>query len=389
MKTWTALILLVPVCTSACGESPPGDDTSTGLTNTSTADPPSTGTSGGDLPTGDPGTTGEPPTSEPATSTTDDPITTTTADTSTGDATTNDPDTGDTGDTGSTGEPGEAQELLVCSFFGDSVGRFDLASGAFLGDLGPSDDLDGALGITVGPDGDIYVASEEANMILRFAGATGAFVSRFVWDDPMTAMDETGGLSGPGAVLFGPDGQLYISSFDSDAILRYDGTTGGFVDVFVPAKSGGLDGPDAGMAFGPDGHLYVPGYYSDSIPRYDGKTGAPLGDFTPAQGNKLANPRTLVFRGEHLYVATEGSNEVLRYDADTGAFVDVFVAAGAGGLMAPAGMVFGPDGVLHVASADNQILRFDADGAPLATIVDAVAGKISGPTHITLAPAQP
>jgi hypothetical protein len=375
VKTWTALILFVPVCTSACGESPPGDDTSTGLTNTSTADHASTGTSGGDLPTGEPGTTGDPPTSEPVTSTTDAPVTTTNADTSTGDT--------------STGEPGEAYELLVCSFFGDAVGRFDLETGAFLGDLGPAMDLDGALGITVGPDGDIYVASEEANMILRFAGATGAFVDRFVWDDPMTAKDETGGLSGPGAVLFGPDGQLYFSSFDCDAILRYDGASGAFVDVFVPANSGGLDGPDAGMAFGPDGHLYVPGYYSDSIPRFDGATGAPLGDFTPAQGNKLDHPRTLVFRGEHLYVANEGSNEVLRYDADSGAFVDVFVAAGAGGLMAPAGMVFGPDGVLHVASADNMILRYDADGAPLPTIVDAIAGKISGPTHITLAPAQP
>lgn len=381
MKTWTALILLVPVCTSACGESPPGDDTSTGLTNTSTADPATTGTSSGDLPTGDPGTTVDPPTSEPGTGTTADPATSTTTDPSTGDGSTNNPDTGTTGD------PGEAQELLVCSFFGDSVARFDLATGEFLGELGPSEDLDGALGITVGPDGDLYVASEEANMVLRFAGATGAFVGRFVWDDPMTPKDETGGLSGPGAVLFGPDGQLYISSFDSDAILRYDGATGAFVDVFVPANSGGLDGPDAGMAFGPDGHLYVPGYYSDSIPRFDGETGAPLGDF--AQGDKLDKPRTLVFRGEHLYVANEGSNEVLRYDADSGAFVDVFVAAGAGGLMAPAGMVFGPDGVLHVASADNQILRFDEGGAPLPTIVDAVAGKISGPTHITLAPAQP
>jgi hypothetical protein len=90
-------------------------------------------------------------------------------------------------------------ELLVCSFSGDAVGRFDLDDGSFLGNLGPSDDLDGALGIVVGPDGDIHVASEESSMVLRFGGADGAFVSRFVADDPRTLdIDESGGLCGPG-----------------------------------------------------------------------------------------------------------------------------------------------------------------------------------------------
>jgi DNA-binding beta-propeller fold protein YncE len=218
-------------------------------------------------------------------------------------------------------------------------------------------------------------------MILRFDGMTGAFVDRFVWDDPMTPKDETGGLSGPGAVLFGPDGDLFVSSFDSDAILKYDGASGAFVEVFVTAGSGGLDGPDAGMVFGPDGHLYVPGYYSDTIPRYDGVTGDPLGNFTPAQGNMLDRPRTLVFHGEHLYVANEGSDEVLRYDANTGAFVDVFVAAGVGGLSGPAGMVFDPDGVLHVAVDSNKVLRFDPDGAPLPGIGGRCHGRC-GPGNV-------
>lgn len=340
---------------------------------------PTTGDTDGDGSTGTSNTTG----TSSASGTTDTANTTGTASTaSTGDVVT------DGGSSGTTGEPGSGLELLVCSFVGDAVGRFDLDSGAFLGDLGPTDALDGALGIVVGPDGRIYVASEESNAVVRFDGTTGAFLDRFVADDPLTMEDETGGLLGPGAVLFGADGRLYVSSFDSDAILRYDGQTGAFVDVFVPAGAGGLDGPDAGMVFGPDGHLYVPGYYSNSIPRYDGATGMPLGDFVA--GGMLDNPRTLVFHGDHLYVANEGSDEVLRYDAATGAFVDVFVAAGAGGLAGPAGMVFGPDGVLHVASIENnQILRFDAAGAALPALVDAVAGGIAAPTHITLAPALP
>ena len=47
-------------------------------------------------------------------------------------------------------------------------------------------------------------------------------------------------------MVFGPDGNLYVSSGDSDEVLRYDGTTGAFIDSF--ASGGGLDSP-FGLAF--------------------------------------------------------------------------------------------------------------------------------------------
>jgi hypothetical protein len=49
-------------------------------------------------------------------------------------------------------------------------------------------------------------------------------------------------LTGP---LFGPDGNLYLRStpnFGAAAVLRYDGTTGAFMDQFLPYGSGGLSG---------------------------------------------------------------------------------------------------------------------------------------------------
>ncbi len=354
----TLFIGLLPVL--GCSVSIGDDDGSTGAASTGVA---STGETGA-------------PTSGGA-ATTEAEATETTAPTGEGDTS-----AGTSGD--STGEPA-GPTLLVCSFLADSVTRFDLATGEFLGALGASEDLDGALGITVGPDGQIYVASEESNMVLRYDGASGAFVDRFVWDDPMTPDDETGGLSGPGAVLFGADGMLYVSSFDSDAVLRYDGASGAFDSVFVAEGAGGLDGPDAGMVFGPEGDLFVPGFYSNTVSRFDGVTGEPLPDFTPT--DMLSAPRTLVFHAGHLYVANEGTDEVLRFDGTTGAFVDVFVAMGAGGLDGPAGMVFGPDGVLHVASVEtNTVLRYDADGAPLPGLIDGPGAGIGGPTHIALLP---
>ena len=39
-------------------------------------------------------------------------------------------------------------------------------------------------------------------------------------------------------------------------VLRYNGTTGAFIDAFVSSGSGGLDMP-SGLTFGPDGNLYV------------------------------------------------------------------------------------------------------------------------------------
>ena len=54
--------------------------------------------------------------------------------------------------------------------------------------------------------------------------------------------------------MFGPDGHLYVSSNNSGEVKRYHGITGAFMDTF--ASGGGLSFPD-GLVFGPDSNLYV------------------------------------------------------------------------------------------------------------------------------------
>ena len=66
----------------------------------------------------------------------------------------------------------------------------------------------------------------------------------------------SGGLANPVEAAFGRDGNLYVDSEGNSSVLRYDGTSGAFIDVFVPSGSGGLDTP-IGMKFGPDDNLYV------------------------------------------------------------------------------------------------------------------------------------
>src|SRR5439155_19920042 len=69
--------------------------------------------------------------------------------------------------------------------------------------------------------------------IVRLNGATGEFMDTFV-------ASGSGGLTGTGAMLFGPDVNMYVCSENNSSVRRYDGTTGDFIDPFVDSGSGGL-----------------------------------------------------------------------------------------------------------------------------------------------------
>ena len=121
-------------------------------------------------------------------------------------------------------------------------------------------------------------------------------------------------------------------------MLEYDGTTGAFITTFVTQGSGGLDEP-LGLVFGPNGNLFVSSYYTNSVLEYNGTTGAFLETF--ASG--VSGPVGLVFgpNGD-LFVSGNGAsdNAILEYNGATGAFVKTF--ASGGGLDGPSFLTFGP-----------------------------------------------
>jgi hypothetical protein len=104
--------------------------------------------------------------------------------------------------------------------------------------------------------------------ILRYDGTTGAFVDAFVPN-----------VGAPQAIAFRADGALYVLSL-FNFVNRYSATDGSFLGVFVASGSGGVSTP-RDFAFGPDGHLYISSYGTGEVLRYDGNTGAFLGQFTP------------------------------------------------------------------------------------------------------------
>ncbi|MGQ4650011.1 hypothetical protein [Lyngbya aestuarii] len=64
---------------------------------------------------------------------------------------------------------------------------------------------------------------------------TGALIDIFV-DNTSSELD------GPVEPVFAPDGNLYVSSLNTNTVLRYDGKTGSLIDQFIPPGTGGLDG---------------------------------------------------------------------------------------------------------------------------------------------------
>jgi DNA-binding beta-propeller fold protein YncE len=151
-----------------------------------------------------------------------------------------------------------------------------------------------------------------------------------------------------------------VTSGGTNSVLRYDGQTGAYLEIFISSGSGGLSMP-TGLAFGPDGHVYVASFGSSKILRYDGHTGAFLDVFVPTGTGGLARPQTPVFGPDgYLYVA--GNGRILRFHATTGKLIDIFVDPESGGLQGVEGMAFGPDGHLYVSSnsrGQGSIRRYD------------------------------
>jgi sugar lactone lactonase YvrE len=240
--------------------------------------------------------------------------------------------------------------FLVGNSRGNNVLRFDGNTGNYLGEfISPgSGGLSNPDTIVFGPDGngddksDIYVASGDkpgnsaeptASAVLRYDGITGAFIDKFVGDNPNTSADETGGLSRPYGLAFGPDGNFYVSSFLSDQILRYNGKTGQFIDVFASGnqQAGGLNGPN-GLLFAPDGNLYV-----------------------TTQGSVARN-------GKADFSASFPS-QILRYNPQTGQssiFASPDPSPRGQGFTSLLGMAIGPaDGDLYVSDFANDIRRYN------------------------------
>jgi len=256
-------------------------------------------------------------------------------------------------------------------------------------------------GITLGPDGKLYVASNNG-AVLRYNASTGAYISTFV-------SQGLGGLSGfsGNCLAFGPDGNLYVSSQNTNQVLEYNGSTGAFVQIFVAAGSGGLTNP-RGLVFGPDGNLYVAsfdvGTGINGIMRYQGPSGASPGSALPATGQSGATfvpqfesmppepggvsaggPVELIFGPDgNLYVDGGFYQGVNRYNGTTGALLSTFITRGTGGLTDGRGMAFDQEGRFYLSDSSDAVHRYDSQGNFLGDLlVNSANPSLNRPVGIT------
>jgi sugar lactone lactonase YvrE len=239
--------------------------------------------------------------------------------------------------------PALAQDLLVGSWATHSVRRYDITTGTYLGDfIAPgSGGLNLPDGLAWGPDNNLYVSSSNSNQILRYDGTSGNFIDVFA----------SAGLNAPGNCQFGPDGLLYVCNKNLNQVLRYDVQTGQALGAFV-TPGGGLNTP-VGLAW-KDGFLYVSSFTSGAIHKYDAITGAPAGAPTMVFATPLI---ARIGSNGNLYVSSHNLDGIQEYDLQTGNFVGAITGPT---VDCPVGHVIAPDGTLIMASwLNNLLLRFD------------------------------
>ncbi len=206
-----------------------------------------------------------------------------------------------------------------------AVRRFDWANGAFLGFLvSPAQNgYRSPNGFAFGTDSSLYATSQDIQMaggttgLMKFNGTTGAYLGLFV-------APGSGGIGTPFDVIVQPiTGDLLVS--DGSRINRYNKTTGAFVSTFLAAGAGGMNSFGQSI-FGPDGNFYVSNFSQDVVARFNGQTGAFMGNLIAPGG--VVDPRGIAFGPDgNLYVCAGafGNISVQRYNGTTGAFIDTFI----------------------------------------------------------------
>ncbi len=236
------------------------------------------------------------------------------------------------------------------------VRRFNALTGV-LAATSAASVVQGAKDVRITASGRILVASSGNNRIVELA-RDGSVVGDFV-------PAGSGGLADPSAIEFGPNGSVYVTSRGTNAVLRYDGATGAFLGAAVAPGAGGLVQP-FGLAFDAQGVLYVNG--SDRrVRRYDTATGAFLGVFVADTGNGgLNDPRGMLFLpGGDLLVASSATNSLLRYAAGTGAFVGKWNKGGTTNALTfdqPWCVRYGPNGNVYASRHLVQLTSGEAGG---------------------------
>ena len=269
----------------------------------------------------------------------------------------------------------------------------------FAGDYGPAMEawLDAPGGVAVAPNGDVYIADSN-NDVIRRVNARNDVI------EPIAGSHDLGtGFSGdngpaivaqldtPDGVAIAPDGDLIVADSHNDRIRRVDRPTriittvagsgeNGYDGDDKPATEAALNTPSA-VAAAPNGDIYIADTLNYRIRMIDAKTGLihtvagdgtagdpqNVGDGGPATSAHLNMPSDVALdpRTGDLYIADMHHNRVRRVDAKTHIITTV-AGTGVWGHSgddgpATAARFAGPAGVAVVNEPGGKVTVFIAD----------------------------
>ena len=214
-------------------------------------------------------------------------------------------------------------------------------------------------GVEQGPGGDIYVANEATNSILKFEQCSGdplgmlafvpgqprglafhaspdsselsMYVASHFWDKVLRFNATTGSALGTFASVASPwelkwqqlpgstTADLLVSSESEGTVYRFNGTSGAFHSKYIDKRvnyASGIAATSTGSK------LFVTGPYAGNlIATFD--TTPSIARFSALYEDKfMQRCQGLVHHQAHLYVACR--DEIRQYDAETGEFLQVF-----------------------------------------------------------------
>lgn len=228
--------------------------------------------------------------------------------------------------------------------------------------LDPSQTYQELRGLAFGPDGKLYVcqAQKSHSAILQFSATTssGGYTRSYLGQ--YATPQSSAGLVHPYQPAFDGNGNLFVTSQDTNVATAFYGPTGSqpgkampnspflqqsyssgmfnagtFVAAYsagkgvpaftpVPTSQGGLTFASAGssthsvrgLAFDNKGHLFVADEGANRIGVYDATSGAFLGAITQSSNQSINDPVALFFNAGNstLYIGSPGNQRLFTYD---------------------------------------------------------------------------
>ena len=229
-------------------------------------------------------------------------------------------------------------DLLLSALASDAIVRYNSTPGTFTSFATAPGVMDGPTAMLYGADGNLYVLCEFSHNVLRFNGTSGAFIDEFI----STAALGAAGVTDPDDMELGPDGNFYLTSHGSSvaaAIWKFSGTTGAFISNFATF---GAAAHTHGLTLGPGGKFYLGDLTAGIIRQFNAVTGANLGTF--ASNPLLTLTGDLAFAPDtSLYVACDVGNGIQHF-SPSGTFLASLVAPGPGesywGILADGGFLY-------------------------------------------------